>query len=66
LVLVALASRPRYAAEQNEPDRTWTSAMAPLDEKPDLPVEIMITVGINVVLAVICYYTVTLWAAFRG
>lgn len=35
--------------------------MDPFDKKPILPVEIMITVAINVVVALLGYYAVVFW-----
>jgi hypothetical protein len=40
--------------------------MDPFDKKPFLPIEVMLTVGINVVFAVLCYYAFALWGAFSG
>jgi hypothetical protein len=40
--------------------------MDPLDKKPILPVEIMITVAINVVVALLGYYVVVFWGIVQG
>jgi hypothetical protein len=40
--------------------------MDPFDKKPILPVEVMITLAINVVVAVLCYYAMMLWGLFSG
>jgi hypothetical protein len=38
----------------------------PINKKPILPVEIMITVAINIVIAVLGYYVVMMWGLYRG
>jgi hypothetical protein len=40
--------------------------MDPFDKKPILPVEVMITLAINVVVAVLCYYAMMLWGLLGG
>jgi hypothetical protein len=40
--------------------------MDPFDKKPILPVEIMITVAINVVVVLLGYYAVVFWGIVRG
>jgi hypothetical protein len=40
--------------------------MDPLDKKPILPVEIMITVAINVVVVLLGYYAVVFWGIVQG
>ena len=40
--------------------------MDPFDHKPFLPVDVMITVAINIVVAVLGYYLVVLWGLFGG
>jgi hypothetical protein len=40
--------------------------MDPFDNKPFLPVHVMITVAINIVVAVLGYYLIVLWGLFRG
>jgi hypothetical protein len=40
--------------------------MDPFDKKPILPVEIMITVAINVVVVLLGYYAVVFWGIMRG
>jgi hypothetical protein len=41
-------------------------AMDPFDKKPILPVEIMITVAINVVVVLLGYYAVVFWGIVQG
>lgn len=36
------------------------------EKKPILPVEIMITVAINIVVAVLGYYVILMWGLFRS
>jgi hypothetical protein len=40
--------------------------MDPFDKKPILPVEIMITVAINVVVVLLGYYAVVFWGIVQG
>ena len=40
--------------------------MDPFDNKPLLPVDVMITVAINIVVAVLGYYLIVLWGLFEG
>jgi hypothetical protein len=41
-------------------------AMDPFDKKPILPVEVMITVVINVAVAMLGYYVMIFWGIIRG
>jgi hypothetical protein len=41
-------------------------AMDPFDKKPILPIEIMITVAINIVVATLGYYAMIFWGIIRG
>jgi hypothetical protein len=41
-------------------------AMDRFDKKPILPVEVMITLAINIVVAVLVYYANMLWGLFGG
>ncbi|SDR90021.1 hypothetical protein [Bradyrhizobium canariense] len=40
--------------------------MDPFEKKPILPVDVMITLAINIVVAVLGYYAVMLWGSFGG
>jgi hypothetical protein len=40
--------------------------MDPFDKKPILPVEILITVAINVVVVLLGYYAVVFWGIVQG
>ncbi len=40
--------------------------MDPFGNKPFLPVDVMITVAINIVVAVLGYYLIVLWGLFGG
>jgi hypothetical protein len=41
-------------------------AMDPFDKKPILPIEIMITVAINIVVVTLGYYVMIFWGIIRG
>jgi hypothetical protein len=41
-------------------------AMDPFDKKPILPVEVTITLAINIGVAVLAYYAIMLWGQFGG
>jgi hypothetical protein len=41
-------------------------AMDPFDKKPILPVEVMITVAINVAVVMLGYYVMIFWGIIRG
>jgi hypothetical protein len=38
--------------------------MDPFDQKPILPVDLVITLAINIVVAVLGYYLITAWRLF--
>lgn len=40
--------------------------MDPFDKKPILPVEVMITVAINVAVVMLGYYVMIFWGIIRG
>jgi len=40
--------------------------MDPFDQKPILPVDIMITLAINIVVAVLSYYLIVAWGPLGG
>jgi hypothetical protein len=40
--------------------------MDPFENKPFLPVDVLITVAINIVVAVLGYYLMVLWGLFGG
>ena len=40
--------------------------MDPFENKPLLPVDVLITVAINIVVAVLGYYLMVLWSFFGG
>lgn len=40
--------------------------MDSFENKPILPVDVMITVAINIVVAVFGYYVIVLWGLFGG
>ena len=40
--------------------------MNPFEHKPILPVDVMITVAINIVVAVFGYYVIMLWGLLGG
>jgi hypothetical protein len=40
--------------------------MEPFDKKPLLPVELLITVGINVVIVMLGYYVMVIWGIVQG
>jgi hypothetical protein len=46
--------------------RPMGEPMDPFDKKPNLPVEVMITLAINVVVAILCYCAMMLWGLFGG
>jgi hypothetical protein len=41
-------------------------AMDPFDKRPILPIEIMITVAINIVVVTLGYYAMIFWGVIRG
>jgi hypothetical protein len=40
--------------------------MEPFDQKPILPVDLVITLAINIVVAVLGYYLIMAWRLFGG
>jgi hypothetical protein len=40
--------------------------MDPFEKKPFLPIELMITLAINVVVAILGYYAIMMWGLYRG
>jgi len=40
--------------------------MDPFDKEPLLPADLMITLAINIVIAVLGYYLMVLWGLFGG
>jgi hypothetical protein len=42
------------------------ATMNPFDQKPFFPVDVMITVAINIVVVVLGYYLVMAWGLFGG
>jgi hypothetical protein len=40
--------------------------MDPFDKKPIFPFEVMLTIAINLVVAVLCYYAIMLWGLLGG
>lgn len=40
--------------------------MDPFENKPILPVDVLITIAINIVVAVLGYYLIMLWGLFAG
>jgi hypothetical protein len=41
-------------------------AMHPFEKKPLLPIEVMIALAINVVVAILGYYAIMMWRLFTG
>ena len=41
-------------------------AMDPFEKKPFLPIELMIALAINVVVAILGYYAIMMWGLYRG
>jgi hypothetical protein len=40
--------------------------MDPFEKKPDLPIELMIALATNVVVAILGYYAIMMWGLYRG
>ena len=46
--------------------RWCCETMDPFEKKPLLPVELMIALAINVVVAILGYYAIMVWGFYRG
>lgn len=73
--VVGVGSRTIAAPESGYPRLPLSSfydasatrlAMDPFDKKPILPVEVMITVAINVAVVMLGYYVMIFWGIIRG
>jgi hypothetical protein len=57
------ASRPSYSLAVRKAARL---AMDRFDKKRLLPIEVMIALAINVVVAILGYYAIIMWGLYRG